>query len=127
MIDIPRSAAVKRTAWRSRRCPPAPRRPAGRHRGPFEDLGGVDPIAGDGLAVNDDPQIRQACHLLRLDIGRALDLRDDPHDPIAEVLQRVQVLAKDGDRHIRADTGDEFLDAQLDRLRVAELCRAPLR
>ena len=79
-------------------------------------VAGVQAVADQRLAVRRDGQQRQARGLLQPHVGRAVHrLRHRLH-LFAEPHQRIQVVAVNLDRHVRAHAGDQLIHAHLDRL-----------
>eukprot|EP01022_Parablepharisma_sp_SALTPOND_P027440 TRINITY_DN665_c0_g9_i1.p1 TRINITY_DN665_c0_g9~~TRINITY_DN665_c0_g9_i1.p1 ORF type:complete len:1867 (+),score=739.92 TRINITY_DN665_c0_g9_i1:18974-24574(+) len=81
------------------------------------DVGDIQAIARDLLAVDIDGEHRQAGGLLDLDLGGPCGLLQHCGDLGGGVVEHRHVVTEDLDRHIATHARDQLVEAQLDRLR----------
>ena len=118
-----RHASGSRTWIAYRFCPLEERadgRPAQRGDG-VEHVVGLDPVAGELVATDRDPEHRQSTGAGRLDVLGARYLRQDLLDLRRLLAEDVEVGTGDEGGDIALDPGDQLVDPHLDRLAEAEL------
>src|SRR5690606_31205881 len=79
-------------------------------------LGHVEAVARGLFAVDLHGQHRQAGSLLDLDAGGAVHAAQHRGDLGRAAVQHVHVVTEQFDRDVAAHAGNEFVEAQLDRL-----------
>ena len=90
--------------------------PAERSRDGVGDVLQGQAVAGDGIAIELDVELREACRLLDLDVGCARNGVQDRRDLLRRRAHCVEIVAVELDRDVAAHAGDQFVEPQLDRL-----------
>ena len=85
------------------------------------DIVDIDAVAGAELAVDLDLEIRLADDVKQADVFDSGHRFQDVRDPLAELLERVQIRADDLDRVGALDAGEGFFDVVADVLREVEV------
>ena len=80
------------------------------------DVADVEPVAGEGVPVDPDFELRRPREHLHLGVGGARHLLDDPEHLDAQTLEHCGVGAEDLDRHVRLDPGDDLVEPHRHRL-----------
>ena len=76
----------------------------------------MQPVAGQGLAVEADFELRRSREHLHLGVGGAGDGIDDPEYVRPQAFEDRSVGPEDLHRHVRLDPGDDFVEAHRHRL-----------
>ena len=112
-----RTASEKRR-WPSKTVPDDLPRPRGLDG--VEHVSHRDAVAGAAVAVDLDPQHRQAGRLLQLHVGRPGHACHHARDLLALLAQGLEVVAEQLDADVGAHARDQLVEAHLDRLGEGE-------
>ena len=86
----------------------------------IQHIASVDSITCNLITADINTKVRQPTRLLRLYVGCAFDLRNNTDNLVGLLAKHVEVAAVKRDSNIRANTGNQLLHSQFDRLRIAK-------
>ena len=92
--------------------------PAYGNRNNVQNVGDVEPMPCNRGLVELDVEERKARRLLYLDIGATLNGAQNSGDAIGRSRDLIEIVAIDLDGHIASHSGDELVEAHLNRLRI---------